>query len=123
MQVPTKLFGTILDLMHGATVTPVQQAATTAYLQTHNVGTSQPNKSATIQVNKPDTRRHDHAFTYPGSVLTSVAFSCDAGGVLTCTLTWDARTRRPRRRPRGCARSRRPRTRPASRRGSAPARA
>jgi hypothetical protein len=83
MQVPTKLFGTILDLM--------QQAATAAWLQTHPIGTTQPNKSATIQINKPDTGGNDHSFTYPGGVLTSVAFSCDAGGVLTVTLTWDAR--------------------------------
>jgi hypothetical protein len=91
MQVPTKLFGTILDLMHGATVAPVQQGATAAYLQTHPIGTTQPNKSATIQINKPDTGGTDHAFTYPGAVLTSVAFACDAGGVLTVTLTWDAK--------------------------------
>jgi hypothetical protein len=88
MQVPTKLFGTILDALNGITNTPVQQAATTAYLNTFNVGTSQPNKSFTLQVNKPDINGNDHAFTYPGSVLTSIVFSCDAGGVLTCTPTW-----------------------------------
>jgi hypothetical protein len=91
MQVPTKLFGTILDFLHGLVVTPAQQGGSAAYLQTHNVGTSQPNKSATIQTNKPDTAAADHATTYPGSILTAVTFSCDAGGVLTCTLTWDNR--------------------------------
>jgi hypothetical protein len=91
MQVPNKLFGTILDLMHGATITPTQQAASAAYLQTHNIGTSQPNKSATLQVNRPDISATDHAFTYPGSVLTSVTFTGSADGVLTCSLTWDCR--------------------------------
>jgi hypothetical protein len=53
MQVPTKLFGTILDLMHGRRHAGAA-GRHAAYLQTHNVGTSQPNKSATMQVNKPD---------------------------------------------------------------------
>lgn len=88
MQVPTKLFGSILDLLNGATNTPAQQGSTTAYKTTFNVGTSVPNKSATIQVNKPDVGANDHPFTYPGGVLTQAAFSCDANGVLSATLTW-----------------------------------
>lgn len=90
MDVPTKQFGTLLNMMHGLTVTPVQQAATAAYKQTHLIGTSQPNRSATIQFNKPDTTPTDRAFTYPGSVLTGVSFDCAVGGLLKTTLTYDA---------------------------------
>src|SRR2546426_1670457 len=35
MDVPSKGFGTILDLLHNNTVTPTQNGATTAYTQTH----------------------------------------------------------------------------------------
>lgn len=88
MDVPTKLFGSILDLMHGATPTVTQQAATPAYLQTHPVGTTIPSKTATMQVNKPLTTATDHAVTYPGSVLLSASFSCEADGKLKVSLGW-----------------------------------
>jgi hypothetical protein len=90
MDVPTKDFGSVLNLMHSLTVTPVQQAATAAYLQTHLIGTSQPNRSATLQTNGPTSQAADYAFTWPGSVLTSAAFSLDTGGILKTTLTWDS---------------------------------
>lgn len=90
MDVPTVGFGAILDLMHGLTPTVVQQSATTAWLQTHLIGTSQPNKSATLQFNKPTTAAVDKAFTYPGSVLTAAQFQMDIGGLLKTTLTFDS---------------------------------
>jgi hypothetical protein len=89
LDAPTKQFGAVFDLMHGLAVTPVQQAATPAYLQTHAVGTSQPNKSATIQIDKPTAQAVDTPFTYPGSILTTAAFSMDNGGSLKAALTWD----------------------------------
>src|SRR4051794_16188030 len=39
MEVPTVGFGFWLDLLHNNAVTPVQQAATPAYLQTHTLDT------------------------------------------------------------------------------------
>jgi len=90
MDVPTKGFGAILDLMHGLTPTVVQQAATPAYLQTHLIGTSMPNKSACIQTNKPTTQAADVATTYPGSILTGASFSLDAAGMLKVNLAWDS---------------------------------
>jgi hypothetical protein len=90
MDVPTKQFGSVIDLMHGLTVAPVQQGASAAYLQTHPIGTSLPNKSVTIQTNKPTSQAVDTPFTYPGSILTSAAFSMDVGGSLKVSLTWDA---------------------------------
>lgn len=85
---PTKLGGFFLDQMVSGTITPVQQAATPAYLSTFNIGASIPNKSATIQVNKPATSAGDTPFTYPGGVLTSAAFSVAVGGALTSTFSW-----------------------------------
>ncbi|MDP2712309.1 MAG: phage tail tube protein [Solirubrobacteraceae bacterium] len=90
MDVPTKGFGAILDLMHGLTPTVVQQEDTDAYLQTHIIGTSMPNKSATLQLNKPTTDAVDVPTTYPGSILTAASFAIDAAGLLKATLTWDA---------------------------------
>lgn len=79
MEVPNKGFGFWLDLLHGNTVTPVQQAATTAYLQTHNIGTTDPSKSATIQVGRPDSSGTVQPFTYTGAMVTGYSFSCSVG--------------------------------------------
>lgn len=89
MDVPTKGFGAILDLMHGLVPTVVQQAATAAWKQTHLIGTSMPDKSATLQVNKPLAAATDVATTYPGSIPTAIAFAMEATGILKCTVTWD----------------------------------
>jgi hypothetical protein len=51
-EVPTTGFGYLLDALHGNTTTPVQQAATTAYLQTHTLNTP-PSKSYSVQVQTP----------------------------------------------------------------------
>lgn len=88
--VPNKGFGLFLDLLHGAVVAPVQQGATAAYLQTHPIGTTAPNKSATVQFNKPDSAGTDRPFTYPGCMLDQLVFSCDAGGALKFAMTLDA---------------------------------
>jgi hypothetical protein len=51
-EVPTTGFGFFLDALHGNAVTPVQQGATAAYLQTHTLDTA-PSKSYSIQVGTP----------------------------------------------------------------------
>jgi len=88
MALPYKGAGFFFDQMVTGTITPVQQAATIAYLSTFNVGSSVPSKSATLQVNKPMTTIADKAFTYPGSVLVSAEFSMVVGGALTVKFTW-----------------------------------
>jgi hypothetical protein len=85
---PYRQTGHLLDQMVAGTITPVQQAVTTAYLSTFNVGSSVPTKSATVQINKPSTNSGDTAYTYPGSVLTSAEFSMATGGVLMSTWNW-----------------------------------
>jgi hypothetical protein len=88
MYVPYRLTGHLLDQMVAGTITPVQQASSIAYLSTFPVGSSLPTKSATIQINKPSTSGGDTAYTYPGSVLSAVAFSMATGGILMSTWTW-----------------------------------
>ena len=90
MEAPTKLLGHILDLMVAGTVTPVVDSGT-SYTSTFNIGASVPNKSATLQVNKPTTQGADTAFTYTGSVLTEAAFSLEMGGALMLNTTWVSR--------------------------------
>lgn len=87
-EVPNKNFGSILDLGHGNTVTPVQQGATTAYLQTHN-WTNDPSKSATIQAGKPSVDAAGvgtvRPFDYLGSMLTTLELACAVDAWLTFT--------------------------------------
>lgn len=88
-EVPNKGFGSILDLLHGNTVTPAQQAATTAYLQTHNL-TGDPTKSITAQVGKPSTNGTVNPFEYPGSMLNAFTLSCAVDGWLEFTAGFDS---------------------------------
>lgn len=88
-EVPNKGFGSIVDLLHGNTVTPVIQGATTAYLQTHNhIG--DPTKSATVQVGKPDTGGTVRPFEYTGCMITQFALSCAVDDWLKFAVTMDA---------------------------------
>jgi hypothetical protein len=91
MKVPTRNFGVLLDMLHGNAITPVQQAATTAYLQTHNIGTTAPDsKSRTIQVAKPQVDGTVKPFSYLGCKITQATFSIDTGGELMVTFSVDA---------------------------------
>jgi hypothetical protein len=86
--VPYKLTGHLLDQMVAGTITPVQQAASIAYLSTFNVGSSLPTKSATIQINKPSLNAGDTAYTYPGRCSESPEFSMETGGLLMGNWGW-----------------------------------
>jgi hypothetical protein len=87
MEVPTAGFGFWLDLLHNETVTPVQQGATAAYLQTHSLA-STPAKSATIQIQRPPTVGSTLlSFDYLGCMCTEMEFSWSADGVLMVTPT------------------------------------
>lgn len=87
---PNKSGGALLDLLVGATVTPVQQTTTTAYLSTFNVGASDPGKSATIQVGKPDTGGIVRPFDYVGCMVSGATFSCAIDDWLKFAYTFDA---------------------------------
>lgn len=87
-EVPNIGFGLFLDLLHGNTVTPVQQTTTTAYLQTHNIGTSDPGKSITLQVGKTETGGTVRPHDYLGVMADQVSFTCDAGDWLKFNIGW-----------------------------------
>lgn len=91
MEVPTQGFGFWLDLLHGNAVTPVQQGATAAYKQTHDLGTTDPSKSATIQVGRPDSGGTVRPFDYLGCMVTGWQLACEVGGFLTAQFTLDGR--------------------------------
>jgi hypothetical protein len=91
LELPYKLSGALFDQMVAGTITPVQQAASIAYLSTFNVGASVPVKSATNQFNKPASSAGDTAFTYPGCVLTAASFSMATGGTLESSTSWTAK--------------------------------
>jgi hypothetical protein len=76
--VTTTGFGFLIDGLHANTVTPVQDAATTSYLQTHNLSTS-PSKSYSVQVQTPPVT----SSTLVPHDMTGVMF----GGI---TLSWSA---------------------------------
>ena len=88
-EVPNKDFGSIVDLLHGNTVTPVQNGATTAYTQTHNL-TNDPTKSMTIQVGKPDTGGTVRPFDYTGCMVNQFNLSCAVDDWLKFNTTFDA---------------------------------
>jgi hypothetical protein len=93
LEVTNKDFGRWVDLLHGNAVTPAQVGGTTAYMQTHNLGASDPSKSATIQVGKPGTAGTVHPYEYEGCMVTGYEFSCQTGGFLEASFSIDAEDR------------------------------
>ena len=89
-KVPNQGFGLLLDQLHGNVVAPVQQGATAAYLQTHEIGETVPNKSLSVQVGKP-TISTVQPFTARGCVPTQVVFGCELSGELTFDYQLDIR--------------------------------
>lgn len=88
MEVANKGMGLLLQHIFGGTVTPVQQGATAAYLQTHslvdNVG-----KSLTVQSGIPDTGGTVRPYTFKGGKVTSAEFACSVDGLLTLNAGMD----------------------------------
>ena len=93
LEVANQGMGTLFDLFHGMTPTVVQQGATAAWLQTHNVGITDPNKSATVQIGTPGTDGTVRVFEYEGCMVTAFKFECSVGGFLELTLTLDSEDR------------------------------
>lgn len=91
-ETPTQGLGPVINLIHGETVVPAKEGATSMYKQVHNIGTTDPfGKSATIQVGKPDTAGTIEPFSYPGSIATALEFTCQTGALMSTTLTLDNR--------------------------------
>ncbi|MEE1813703.1 phage tail tube protein [Streptomyces sp. SP18ES09] len=90
MEVTNKGMGLLLQALMGTTVTPVQQATSTAYLQTHVLADT-AGKSLTIQKGIPLTTGTVTDKTLVGCKVTSAEFSCGAGEMLTASYEFDGR--------------------------------
>lgn len=90
MEVTNKAMGVLLQTLMGTTVTPVQQAATAAYLQTHILA-DVAGKSLTIQKGVPLTTGAVTDKTFLGCKVISAEFSCEVGGMLTASFEIDAK--------------------------------
>lgn len=90
MEVTNKAMGVLLQTLMGTTVTPVQQAATAAYLQTHILADT-AGKSLTIQKGVPLTTGTVTDKTFLGCKVISAEFSCEVGGMLLATFEIDAK--------------------------------
>lgn len=91
LEVTNKGMGVLLQALMGTTVTPVQQAVTTAYLQTHALADTW-GKSLTIQKGVPLTTGTVTDKTLLGCKVTSAEFSCEVGGMLTSSFEFDGRS-------------------------------
>ncbi|WP_455360023.1 phage tail tube protein [Streptomyces sp. SYSU K21746] len=90
LEVVNKGMGIILQALMGTTVTPVQQGATAAYLQTHTLA-DVAGKSLTIQKGVPLTTGIVTDKTFVGCKIISAEFSCEVGGMLTMSLEIDGK--------------------------------
>jgi hypothetical protein len=90
LEVMTRGFGLLIAHILGSSATPVQQAATIAYLQSHTLGDNR-GKSLTLQVGRPDTTGTVQDYTYLGCKVMSAEFACETDGQLTLTVEVDGR--------------------------------
>lgn len=90
MEVTNKGMGLWIQGLMGTSVTPVQQGATAAYLQTHTLADSF-GKSLTIQKGVPLTTGVITDKTFVGCKIMSGEFSCEAGNLLMASFDIDAK--------------------------------
>lgn len=86
--VPNKKFGLLIAHLLGSTATPVQQAATTAFLQTHELGDN-AGMYLTCQKGVPDTGGTVRPYSFVGGKVTGATFSCALNGMLMADLDFD----------------------------------
>lgn len=89
-EVTNKSMGLLLQTLMGTTVTPVQQGAGPAYLQTHTLADT-AGKSLTIQKGVPLTTGVVTRKNVLGCKVTSGEFACEVGGMLTGSYEFDGR--------------------------------
>lgn len=87
--VQTTGIGQLLQAITGGTSTCVQQAASTAYLQTHTL--ADPLKSLTVQLGVPYRGGTVYCEELAGAKVTSAEFTGSAEGPLEATLNFDAK--------------------------------
>jgi len=87
--IQSKNMGLLFQTLMGTTVTPVQQGATTAYLQTHTFG-DPFGKSLSMQVGLPQRGGTVTPATLKGCKVSKIDLSCGIDTVLSATATIDA---------------------------------
>jgi hypothetical protein len=90
LEVTNKGMGLLLQALMGTTVTPVQQATSDGYLQTHTLA-SVAGKSLTIQKGVPLTTGVVTDKTFVGCKVISGEFACGVGEMLTATFEVDGK--------------------------------
>lgn len=90
LEITNKSMGLLLQALMGTSVTPVQQGATTAYLQTHTLADT-AGKSLSIQKGVPLTSGTVTDKSFLGCKVTSGEFSCGVGEMLTGSFEFDGR--------------------------------
>jgi hypothetical protein len=90
MEVTNKAMGVLLQSLMGTSVTPVQQATTAAYLQTHLLADT-VGKSLTVQKGVPLTTGAVTRKNFLGCKVISAEFSCEVGGMLTAVFEIDSK--------------------------------
>lgn len=90
LEIVNKNMGLLIQALMGTSVTPVQQAATAAYLQTHTLA-SVAGKSLTIQKGVPLTTGTVTDKSFVGCKVTSGEFSCGVGEMLTGSFEFDGK--------------------------------
>lgn len=90
MDVYNKRMGHLLNGLMGGTVTPTQQGGTAAYLQTHALA-DPAGKFYTMQTGVPDLGGTARPYTFLGSKILAIEFSCGVDENLTATVTVDSR--------------------------------
>lgn len=86
-----KDFGLLLAHLLGSSSAPVQQGATTAYLQAHVLGDNF-GKSLTLQGNLPNTAGTNQPMTATGCKITQGQFACSVNGLVEATFDFDAKS-------------------------------
>lgn len=90
LEIANKGMGLLIQALMGTTVTPVQQGATAAYLQTHTLA-SVAGKSLTIQKGVPLTTGTVTDKSFVGCKITSGEFACGVGEMLTGSFEIDGK--------------------------------
>lgn len=91
MEVTNSGMGLLLQALMGTTVTPVQQGATAAYLQTHTLADNF-GKNLTIQKGVPLTTGTVTDKSFVGCKVTGAEFSCEVGDMLMSSWKIDGKT-------------------------------
>lgn len=90
MDVATTKFGLLLQTLMGTSVTPVQQAATAAYLQTHTLA-DPLGKFLTVQAGVPQRDGTVVPHTVTGAKVAGATFSAQVGELLKADFTLDGK--------------------------------